>query len=136
MLNLPLTNPPLLAALARAGHGAKVLLADGNYPATTAAHPRAERIELSIGRDLPTVSSLLPLLLASCPVEAAQLMAADDRVQTAAHQEFITALSPIVPEALDRHAFYSAARDENLAVVVTTGDSRPYANLLLTVGVA
>ena len=38
-------------------------------------------------------------------------------------------------ERLDRHAFYAAARSDDLAVVVVTADVRQYANLLLTVGV-
>ena len=32
MLRTDLIHPPLLEALARCGHGSKVLIADGNYP--------------------------------------------------------------------------------------------------------
>ena len=39
MLNYTLVHPPLLRALAAAGHGSQVLLADGNYPAATANRP-------------------------------------------------------------------------------------------------
>ena len=35
----------------------------------------------------------------------------------------------------ERFAFYAAAREPDVAVVIATGDARQYANLLLTVGV-
>ncbi len=38
-------------------------------------------------------------------------------------------------DELDRFAFYDAARSDDVAVLVATGDQRVYANLLLTLGV-
>jgi L-fucose mutarotase len=36
---------------------------------------------------------------------------------------------------MDRFAFYAAARGDDVALVVATGEQRVYANLLLTIGV-
>jgi L-fucose mutarotase len=36
---------------------------------------------------------------------------------------------------MDRFAFYAAASEKDVAVVVATGERRVYANLLLTIGV-
>ena len=56
MLRTKLIHPELLAALGSAGHGAKVLIADGNYPVGTKAPPHAARIYLN----LPPASSPSP----------------------------------------------------------------------------
>ncbi|MFN9369960.1 MAG: RbsD/FucU domain-containing protein [Planctomycetia bacterium] len=42
--------PQVLAALARAGHHSKVLIADGNHPAANAGGPVVESIDLSLHR--------------------------------------------------------------------------------------
>jgi L-fucose mutarotase len=135
MLRLDLIHPPLLAALARAGHGSKVLLADANYPAVTASNPAATIIELSITRDLPTVSMLLELIRAIVPVEAAHVMSSGG-TPVPAHVEYQAALSPLRIESLARQDFYAAARTTDVGVIVTSGDTRHFANLMLTVGVA
>jgi L-fucose mutarotase len=38
-------------------------------------------------------------------------------------------------QRLDRFAFYAAARSEDVALVIATGERRVYANVLLTLGV-
>jgi L-fucose mutarotase len=38
-------------------------------------------------------------------------------------------------DPLERFAFYAAARDENVGLVIATGEERVYANILLTIGV-
>lgn len=45
MLYTPLTHPTILKVLAMAGHGSKVLIADGNYPLAT--HTYADATGLS-----------------------------------------------------------------------------------------
>ena len=43
MLKGKLIHPEILDALGKAGHGSKILIADGNYPFATAAAPRARQ---------------------------------------------------------------------------------------------
>lgn len=133
-----LVHPPLLAALAAAGHGARVLLCDAHYPATTAVGPRAERVHLNLAPGLLDASAVLDVLLDALPVEAAAVMVPPDGSDSAAataHRARLAQAGEVPVTALDRHAFYAAAKEEDLAVVVVTGDVRQYANLLLTVGV-
>ena len=47
MLKTKLIHPDILRSLADAGHGSKVLIADGNYPFTTATNPVADLVFLN-----------------------------------------------------------------------------------------
>ena len=48
MLTTRLLHPEILAALGEAGHGAQVLIADGNYPLATRSNPDAYRVFLNL----------------------------------------------------------------------------------------
>ena len=74
MLRFPLIHPPLLAALAAAGHGSRVLLADSNYPHSTRVHPRAAQVFLNLRPGLATVDQVLEPVLAAIPVEAVTIL--------------------------------------------------------------
>ncbi|MCQ9385437.1 RbsD/FucU family protein [Brevibacterium sp. 50QC2O2] len=135
MLKTPLLHPELLAALGRCGHGTQVLLADGNYPHNTGAPAAATRIPLNVTPGLLSVDQVLEPLAATVNIEAATFML-DATGGRAPAVDGYGALLPDVPfTGLERFAFYDAARDPNIAVVVATGDQRQYANLLLTIGV-
>ena len=47
MLKTTLLHPDILRSLASAGHGSKVLIADGNYPFTTGSNPSADIVFLN-----------------------------------------------------------------------------------------
>ena len=134
MLKTDLIHPQLLAALGGAGHGSKILLSDGNFPHGTGANAAAQRIYLNVAPGLLQVDQVLGPLLASVPVEAAEIMASPDgEVEAVAGYR---AMLPGVPfSALQRMPFYEAARHPDVAIVIATGDQRVYANLLLTIGV-
>lgn len=135
MLNTTLIHPQLLGALARAGHGSKILLADGNFPHGTGAAASAERIYLNLTPGLLDVDQVLAAVITAVPIEAAQVMTPPDRVEVAAIAGFRAALDGVPFIGLDRIAFYEEARHPDVAVVVATADQRVYANLLLTIGV-
>jgi len=59
VLRFPLIHPPLLAALAAAGHGSRVLLADANYPHATGVSPRAAQVFPRVSEASASVSDLL-----------------------------------------------------------------------------
>lgn len=136
MLRYRLTHPHILAALARAGHGSRVLLADGHYPVSTGAAADATRVYLNLAADRPTVPEVLEVVLDAVAVEHATVMRPPP---TEPEPEVFAAFSELVPELelehLDRFAFYDAARSRDVALVVATGERRVYANLLLTLGV-
>jgi L-fucose mutarotase len=135
VLRFPLIHPPLLAALAAAGHGSRVLLADANYPHATGVHPRAAQVFLNLRPGLATVDQVLEPVLAAIPVEAAAVMRPDDGSTPPVFARYAGLLGDGLPlQPLGRHEFYAACREPDLAVCVATGDGRLYANLLLTIG--
>ena len=135
MLRTPLIHPPLLAALAAAGHGAGVRIADANYSHSTNVSPRATLVHLNLTAGLVTVDQVLEPVLATVPVEAAAVMTPDDGGTPDAWASYAELLGPEVPMTqLGRHDFYATCREPDLAICVATGDTRLYTNILLTVG--
>lgn len=136
MLRTGLCHPEILHALGRAGHGSLVLLSDGNFPHDTAPHRSATRVYLNLRPGLISVVDALEAVMTAIPVESAAVMVPPDGKTPPVHTEFVALLGEDTPlEALDRHAFYEATADSNLALVIATGEQRIYANILLTVGV-
>ncbi|MDO5672624.1 MAG: RbsD/FucU family protein [Actinomycetaceae bacterium] len=138
MLLGPMTHPELIAVLGAAGHGAKILIIDGNYPASTGGNPAADRIYLNLAPGLLDVDQVLSVIKKTIPIEAAGIMVpapGGPPLDPAVHAGYKAALPDIPFEEMDRFAFYDAARSEDLAVIIATGDQRLYANILLTIGV-
>lgn len=135
MLTYRLLHPEILRALGEAGHGARVLIADGNYPLRTRTHPAARRVYLNLAPDLVRVTDVLAVLVEAVPIEAANVMHPDSGEEPAIHAEFRVHLPGVELEPLGRFEFYDLARGADLALAVATGDRRVYANILLTIGV-
>jgi L-fucose mutarotase len=145
MLKNQLLHPQILAALARAGHGSKVLISDGNYPHWTRRGPNAEVVYLNLAPGLPTVTDVLKVLLSAIPIEAAEVM---DYARTGPYalkqdppiwNEFRQILHDngidVELTKIERMAFYEAAGTKDVCLTIATGEQRIYANLLLTIGV-
>jgi L-fucose mutarotase len=135
MLRFPLTQPQILHALASAGHGSTVLIADGNYPFTTGSFAGAERVYLNLTRGWPSSTDVLRVLVQAIPIEAAHVMQPSDGPEPPIFAEFRELLPDLELQSLGRFEFYDAARSPNLALCVATGEQRVYANILLTIGV-
>jgi L-fucose mutarotase len=138
MLRYRLTHPEILAALASAGHGSRVLIADGHYPFVTASGPNATHVFLNLAPGLVSVPQVLDLLVDAVPIESAAVMhPPKDQESPEIFAEFTRLLGDSVPvDELDRFKFYDAAKTEDVALVIATGEQRTYANILLTIGVA
>lgn len=134
MLRYPLTHPELLRALAAAGHGSKVLLADGNYPHATATPAGATIVYLNLRPGLIGVRDVLETVLTAVDVEAAAVMTPDGDDEPEVFADFRTLLPGLHLEPLERYAFYRAACEPAVTLAVATGEQRWYANLLLTIG--
>lgn len=136
MLNGPLTHPELIGSLAAAGHGSTVLLADGNYPFATGGHPAARRVFLNLRPGLIDVDEVLRTLVQTIPVEAAAVMVPDSGEEVPAHVSYRQILpADVAWREIGRFDFYEECRRPDLALLVATGDTRLYANVLLTIGV-
>lgn len=60
--------------LGRAGHHARVLIADGNYPASTKKGPNAELVSLNLSPGTVTVAQVLRAVLSAVPVDEVNTM--------------------------------------------------------------
>ena len=129
-------HPEILRALAGVGHGARFLLADGHYPASTATGERARTVHLNLAPGLLDATTVLDVLLRALPVESASVMVPPaGEPEPPAIAEYRSMLAPRPIEAVGRFEFYEAARSPDLALAIVTADIRTYANLLLTIGV-
>ncbi|MDE9365407.1 RbsD/FucU domain-containing protein [Luteipulveratus sp. YIM 133132] len=135
MLRFSLIHPQILSALAAAGHGSTVLVADANYAHSTGTNPAAPVVQLNLSPGLVSVAQVLSALVGAAPFERARLMAPDDGSASPCAHEYGAMLGPQVPvEVLPRVAFRDACRGVDHALTIATGDDRYYANVLLTIG--
>ncbi len=135
MLTYQLLHPEILRALGEGGHGAQVLIADGNYPLATRSHPQAHRVYLNLAPDLLTVTNVLKVLVEAIPIEAAHVMRPDTGDEPSIFADFRQLMPGIELQPLQLFAFYDAARSPDLVLAIATGERRTYANILVTIGV-
>ncbi len=136
MIDAKLIHPQILSALGKAGHGATILIPDGNYPVATNAHPQAERVYLNLAPGLVTVTDVMEAVLSVTPIEAAHVMRRDDGAEPSIYADFRRLLPDDVElSPLERFAFYDEAKKDSCCLVIATGEQRIYANILLTIGV-
>jgi L-fucose mutarotase len=135
MLKQRLIHPEILDALAAAGHGSKVLITDGNFPASTCIGENASQVYLNLTHGKPTVTEVLEVLLTAIPVESAAVMVPDKGPEPPIFNEFRALMPDIELDPLGRFEFYDAAAEEAVCLQIVTGEQRIYANLMLTIGV-
>ncbi|MEI7742222.1 MAG: RbsD/FucU family protein [Chloroflexota bacterium] len=135
MLKTRLLHPGILAALGGAGHGAQVLIADGNYPLATRSNPDAFRVFLNLEPGRLTVTEVLDVIAGAIPVEAAYVMGPDDDTEPSIYDDFRRLLPDNELTRMGRFDFYDMARSPDCALAIATGEQRIYANILLTIGV-
>ncbi|MFN8569251.1 MAG: RbsD/FucU family protein [Kouleothrix sp.] len=135
MLRYKLLHPEILAALGSAGHGAQILIADGNYPFATRSNPRARQVYLNLAPGVLGATDVLSVLVDAVPIEAAHVMVPDTGDEPPIFREFRELMPGMQLYILRRFEFYEAASAPDVTLVIATGEQRIYANLLLTIGV-
>ena len=141
MLKSQLLHPQILGALARAGHGSKVLISDGNYPHWTKHRPNSEVVYLNLSPGQMLVTDILKALLTAIPVEKAEVMdpagalPQDPPIWNEFRQILHAAGADLELDKVGRFDFYKFAGTEDVCLTIASGDQRIYANLLLTIGV-
>lgn len=124
-----LLHPELLRAVARAGHGDWVVVADHGLPI-----PRGpQRVELGVRDGLPTVLEVVRALLEELVTESAILAAESRTSSTAWHEHALRAFNGLKVEYLDHERLKEGLKDS--LIVVRTGERTPYANVVLVGGV-
>ena len=144
MLLHQLIHPTLNAALGGAGHHSKILIADGNYPASSTLGPRAQLVHLNLRPGLLTVSQVFETLLTAVPIDIVNTMgippddpyAQDDPPVWADYRRILKeAGSNLDLKPIDKWDFYEAVRGPDTVLSIQTGDQALWANLLLSIGV-
>src|SRR3954463_13943706 len=74
MLLKKLINPRHNEILGRAGHHAKILIADGHYPTSTKGGPNAELVSLNLAPGIVSCSQVLEAVLSAVPIDGVYAM--------------------------------------------------------------
>ncbi len=145
MLKHTLIHPEINAIIGRAGHHSKILIADGNYPASSTLGPNAQLISLNLMPGVVSCTQVLEALLSAIPIEAANTMGIpeDDPYALGGDPPIWTEYRSLLKKAklniklapIQKWDFYDAVASRDLVLTIQTGDQALWANLLLTVGV-
>jgi L-fucose mutarotase len=144
MLKTTLLHPEILRVVGRAGHHAKILIADGNYPASSKRGPGAELVSLNLSPGVVTVAQVLSAMLSALPIDHVNTMGvpADDPYarqgeppvwgdyrRIIAQSGATLTLEPIL-----KWDFYKAVESPDHVLTIQTADQALWANVLLTIG--
>jgi L-fucose mutarotase len=133
----PILGPDLLHAIRAMGHGDEICIADANFPATANARRLIRLDGIEATRVADAILSLMPL---DTFVDNAAFV-----MQVVGKPKESPPVYGLFQQAIDKHSkgfkigriermkFYERAR--TCFAIVATGDTRAYANLILTKGV-
>jgi L-fucose mutarotase len=144
MLKHQLIHPKINEVLARAGHHALILIADGNYPVSTKRGPNAELVCLNLAPGIVTCAQVLETLLSAVPIDHVNTMGipADDpyaqKGEPPVWEEFRTILRAAKFKtklaSIQKWEFYDRVMSPDHVLTIQTGDQALWANVLLTMG--
>lgn len=144
MLKGKLLHPEILGALGAAGHNSLVLIADGNYPFSTTLGARAELVCLNLSPGVVSCTQALEAVVSAVPVQGAYVMSPATEGPFALKEDppvwgdFRRILAEAgEAEELQRLSiadFYARAGGDDVALTISTGEQRWYANILLSIG--
>ncbi|MBA4016612.1 MAG: transporter [Pirellula sp.] len=145
MLKHSLIHPRINEILGRAGHHAKILIADGHYPASTKKGPNAELVSLNLAPGIVSCSQVLEAILSAVPVDCVNTMMYEESDpytlggDPPVWNEYRAVLKkvglPLELEPIKKWDFYDAVGTPDHVLTVQTGDMQRFANLLLSIGV-
>jgi L-fucose mutarotase len=145
MLIHRLIHPKINEVIGMAGHHGKILIADGNYPASSKKGPNAELVCLNLMPGGVTCAQVLDAILSAAPIEAIQTMmyetegpyalSADPPVWGEYRAVIQRAGLKLALEPIEKWAFYDAVATPDHILTVQTADQQRFANILLSIGV-
>jgi len=145
MLKHTLIHPKINEVLARAGHHAKILIADGNYPASSKKGPNAEVVCMNLMPGVITCTKALRAVLSAIPVDHVNTMGipADDPYAKFGEPPVWAEYKKTLEEAglklklepIMKWDFYAAVESPDHVLTIQTADQALWANVLLSVGV-
>jgi L-fucose mutarotase len=144
MLKHELIHPKINEVLGRAGHHARILIADGNYPASSKKGPNAELVCLNLAPGIVNVAQVLRALLSAAPIDAVNTMGIphDDpyaqQGEPPVWNDYRAVLkasrTKLKLEPIMKWDFYKAVESPDHVLTIQTGDQSLWANVLLTMG--
>ena len=138
----PFLSPELLFTLRTMGHGAKLVLADANFPANSLSKNVIRLDGVNIDNAARAILSVFPLdsFIVSQGGTAANRMEVDDKPNelTDTHKEFVKAVKEVSGNnwevgSIERQSFYEEAKKSY--AIITTTDARPFGCFIITKGV-
>ena len=145
MLKHRLIHPKINEVLGRAGHHGKILVADGNYPASSTLGPNAELVSLNLMPGVVTCTQVLQAVLSAIPIEAANTMdyertgpyalTEDPPVWDEYRRTIREAGLSVELKPIEKWNFYKAVTTPDHVLTIQTADQQRFANLLLSIGV-
>ncbi len=144
MLKHQLIHPKINEIIGRAGHHATILIADGNYPASTKRGPNAELVCLNLSPGLVSVAQTLRALLSAVPIDHVNTMGIppDDPYAQSGEPPVWNEYREVIRESglplelkpILKWDFYTAVNSPDHILTIQTGDLSLWANVLLTIG--
>jgi L-fucose mutarotase len=144
MLKHRLIHPKINEVLARAGHHALILIADGNYPVSTKRGPNAELVCLNLAPGIVTCAQVLDALLSAVPIDHVNTMGIppDDPYAQSGEPPVWEEFRSIVRasglktklEPIQKWEFYERVMSPDHVLTIQTGDQALWANVLLAMG--
>jgi len=146
MLKTALTHPEILRILARAGDYAKIIIADGHYPASTKRGPNAELVSLNLTPGVVTCSQARRALLSAVSIDAINTtgIPEDDPYASCGeprawkeHRAILdqTGNNALKLEQISKWDSYDAVESKEHVLTIQTAEPPQWANVLLTIGV-
>lgn len=144
LLGIPkILSPELLKVLCEMGHGDRIVIADGNFPAESMGR-NAKVIRMDghgTAEVLKAILEVFPLdTYVDCPVNLMALMERDiGKIETPIWKEYENAVVKVDRRGvnavghIERFAFYEEAK--KCYAIIATGESALYANVMLQKGV-
>ena len=145
MLKHRLIHPKINEVIGRAGHHARILIADGNYPASSKRGPNSELVCLNLMPGVVTCAQVLEAVVSAVPIDLVNTMMytkddpyaldADPPVWDEYRAVLRRAGLDLRLEPIDKWDFYKAVQTPDHVLTIQTGDQKRFANVLLSVGV-
>ncbi len=145
MLMHRLIHPKINEIIGRAGHHGRILIADGNYPASSKKGPNAELVCMNLMPGVVTCTQVLEAILSAVPIDAVNTMMYESSGPYA-----LTADPPVweeyrgviknlglnlTLEPIEKWSFYEAVATPDHILTIQTADQQRFANILLSIGV-
>lgn len=137
----PILSPELLKALCEMGHGDELIIADGNFPSQSVGKNAIVIRADGHGTEeiLNAVLTMIPLdAYVDKPVTLMEVVPGDTCGTPSIWERYMRILRKYEPdhskvEMMERFAFYERAK--NAYLIIATGETAIYANVLLKKGV-